>query len=480
MKKILLSILVAIGLLLAILFYNYLTVPSKQLAVQGEPTDVSRIVGAEERLAKSITFKTVSYEDDALMDYQPFLDFHQFLQEAYPQVFEVVELELVNDYSLLLKWNGQQSDLKPGVFLAHQDVVPVLEDTRDMWSVDPFEGKIIDGVLWGRGTIDDKINLLAQLEAIDFLLEEGFTPERDLYFAFGHDEEIGGEEGAAQIAQLLHSRGIEAEFVVDEGGFITYERVPGVSQAVALIGTSEKGFLNLELSTSIEGGHSSMPEGENSIQAISRAIQSLQDNPFSAKMSPSVQDFIEYIAPHSNFINRLAMSNLWLFKPLVYKIYSATGAGSAMVRTTMTPTIIQAGEKSNVIPDIAKAIVNYRLLPGTTVADAIAHTEKAINNPAIKVTALREQKEATEVSPIDNEPFKLLSNAIHLHFEDVVVAPFLMIAATDSRNYDIITSNIYKFSPMIDPIGFHGVDERLDLKDYSKTIGFYVDFMKGL
>lgn len=480
MKKLLIFITIVVLILTGVLFYNYFTIESKQIPVEGMSTDVTSIEGAVDRLAQSISFSTISHEDTSLMDFAPFLEFHEFLKSSFPDIFSKLNLEIVNGYTMVLHWKGQDATLKPGVLLAHQDVVPVSEDTKELWSVDPFAGVIKDGMLWGRGVIDNKINLMSQLEAIDFLIKNNYTPLRDLYFVFGHDEEIGGQHGALKVAELMQFRGIEAEFVLDEGGFITNERVPGMTQPVALIGTSEKGFLNLELSINIEGGHSSMPEEDNAILAMSKALSQLSQNPFEAAITPSVKDFIEHIAPHSPFLNRLAMSNLWLFKPVVYNIYSQTAAGNAMIRTTMVPTIIRGGEKSNVVPNVVKATINYRLLPGTTTEDAIAHTKKAIGNDQIQVSLLREQKEATPVSPIDNEVFKNISHAIHLNFEEVIVAPFLMIAGTDSRNFNIITSNIYKFSPMIDPIGFHGVDERLDLKDYSKTIGFYVDFIKNL
>ncbi len=480
MKKIVTVLALTVIVCAAIVCYNYLKISSKQIPAEGIKTDIRGITGAEERLAQSLTFKTVSYEDSSQTDFGEFLKFHEFLKISFPNVFSTLNLELINNYTIILHWKGKDSQLKPGVILAHQDVVPVLEDTRDLWSVNPFEGVIKEGVLWGRGAVDDKINLMAQLEAVEFLIQDNYTPERDIYLIFGHDEELGGEQGALKAAQWMQRKGIEAEFVLDEGGFVTNEKVPGMSQPVALIGTSEKGYLNLELSVRIEGGHSSMPNEQNAIKAMSEALICLSQNPFKPELTPSVHDFIAHIAPHSSFLNRLAMSNLWLFKPLVFKIYSQTGAGNAMIRTSMVPTIIRGGEKSNVIPDVVTAIVNFRLLPGTTAKDAIAHTKKAINNPLISVTPLSEQLEASEISPIDTDAFRLISNSIHLNFENVIATPFLMIGGTDSKHFNIVSKNIYKFSPMLDPIGFHGVNERLDLETYPKAIGFYTDLLKGL
>lgn len=480
MKKIFSILLIGIVLLLGVLFYNYSQTKPEKSTSSNITTDISTIQGQNERISKSITFQTISYDDTSLIDYSQFLAFHEFLKTSYPLVFEKLSVEVINNYSLLLKWEGKESNLLPGIIMAHQDVVPVSDDTKDLWTYPPFEGLIKDGILYGRGAIDDKINLMSQLESVDFLIKNGFQPKRDIYLVFGHDEEIGGKEGAVEVAKLLESRGIKAEFVLDEGGFITTDKVPGVAEPVALIGTSEKGYVNLDLTVNIEGGHSSMPTKGNAINVLSQAISDLSTKPFSPSLSTSVKDLLDHIAPHSSFINRLAMSNMWLFKPLIYNIYSQSGPGDAMIRTTMVPTIINGGNKANVIPNIVKATVNLRLLPGTSIQDAVDHVTKAINNPLVKITVQPGALEASKVSPINNEVFKSFKTNIESHFDNAVVAPFLMIGGTDSRHFNIVTKNIYKFSPMIDPIGFHGVNEQLNLKDYNKTIGFYVDFLKAL
>lgn len=478
MKKVLLGILLIVAIVLGIVFFNFLTLPSLQQPVEGTKTDISSITDANQRLAQSLTYPTISYEDTSLIDFEPYIAFHNFLRGTFPNIFHNVNVEMISDYTMLLHWEGTDKSLLPGILMAHYDVVPVSDDTKDLWSVAPFEGIIKGDTLFGRGAVDNKINLMAQMEAIDFLLKNKFWPKRDLYFVFGHDEEIGGRNGALKVAELLRDRGIKAEFVLDEGGFVTEKMVPGVTQPVALVGTSEKGYMNVELSVNIDGGHSSMPAPDNAIATLSKALNDLSQQPFESKITPSVETFIQHVAPHSKFINKLAMSNMWLFKPIIYNIYSASPSGNAMIRTSMVPTIIHGGVKDNVIPNVVKANINYRLLPGTSIEDAVAHTKKAINNPAVNIHVKTPTQEASKVSPIDTEAFKNISNSILLNFENTVVTPFLMIAGTDSKHFDIVTDNIYKFSPMIDPVGFHGVDEHLNLKHYPNAIGFYVDFIK--
>ncbi|MCZ2394861.1 MAG: M20/M25/M40 family metallo-hydrolase [Chitinophagales bacterium] len=478
MKKIALLILLIFVILIGILFFNFFKISPNTDHQAPTLTDISSINGYKERIAKAITYPTVSFEDTSLIDYSIFLEFHQFLKNSYPIIFKNLEFETVNEYSIVLKWTGTDSQLRPGILMAHQDVVPVSEDTKDLWRFPPFGGIIHNDTLFGRGSIDNKANLLAQLESVNLLLQQNFKPQRDIYFVFGHDEEIGGKNGALAVAQLLKSRNIQAEFVLDEGGYVSVGLVPGVSKSVALVGTAEKGFLNLELSVNIDGGHSSMPNKENAINMLSAAITDLSNQPFQPSISPSVSSFMQHIAPYSSFINRLALSNLWLFKPLIYNIYSQSAPSDAMIRTTMVPTIINGGEKDNVIPNIASANINYRINLGTTIQDVIDHTSKAINNPLVHIKKKSEGQEASGISPYNTTSFQNIASSVSSHFENSITAPFLMIAGTDSKHFDIVTKNIYKFSPLTNPSGFHGVNEYLNLKDYKNTIGFYVDFIK--
>lgn len=472
--------LIILFVIIAVLAYNYLSASSKQFKVSEARTDISAINGFEERFADSITYQTVSFEDKSSIDYKPFLNLHEFLKNSFPHTFQKLTVETINNYSLLFHWKGANPDLKPIILIAHLDVVPVPKTNTDLWTYPPFSGTIREGYIWGRGTIDNKINLMGQLEAVEFLIKQEFQPQRDIYLAYGHDEEIMGRDGAAKIAELLKERGIEPEFVLDEGGFITNTLVPGVKRAVAMIGIAEKAYLDLILSLEMEGGHSSVPPADTAISALSEAVNRLMKHPFKSYLSAPTHAFIKQIAPHSSFATRLAFSNLWLFKPLIFKIFGRNPKSKALVQTTMVPTIIRGGEKTNVVPKQASVSVNYRLLPGTTTKDVIDHTRKAIKNPQIKIEVSEQRTAIGAVARWDNEAFEKISNAILKNFDDTIVAPFLMVATTDSRHYQTLTTDIYKFSPMIDPEGFHGVDEKLDLKVYSKIIGFYVDLIKSI
>lgn len=478
MKKFFLFLFVLLVALVGVLLVNTLQFKSKQLDIAGEPSPAIS-ESTLENFKKAIQIKTISFGDSIPPDTAAFYGFHRFLASTYPLVHAKLELEKVKDYSLLYKWEGKNSSENPIVLMAHMDVVPVEPGTESLWSVDAFEGVIKNDTIWGRGTADDKMSLISIMEAIEKLLSENFIPERTIYLAFGHDEEIGGQ-GAIAIASLLESRNIKAELVLDEGGIITVDKIPGITQPVALVGTSEKGYMSLELSVELSGGHSSMPAPETAIDILTNAIVRLRANPFEADFSQSTKDFIEYIGPEQPFLQKMVFANQWLFKNTIVGIYEQSPGGNAMVRTTIAPTVINAGVKDNVIPTLASATINFRLLPGDTQESVKDRVISVIDDPRVNVSKLSFGNDPSAVTPVDGFGFKLIEAAARKTFDQVIVAPFLMVGATDSRHFGKVSDQIIKFSPMNDPIGFHGIDERISVKGFQDGIWFYQQLIKSI
>lgn len=478
MKKFITIVLALVIILVGILVFNTVSFRSKQLDIAAESSPPLSQATLQ-HFVQAIRYKTISFGDTIPPDSTEFFGFHRFLEKAYPQIHEKLELEKLVDYSLLYKWPGKNSDTSPIVLMAHMDVVPLEPGTESLWSVDPFEGIIKNDTIWGRGTTDDKMNLIAIMEAIEKLLVEGFQPERTIYLAFGHDEEIGGK-GATAIAKLLESRNVKADLVLDEGGIITLDKIPGITQPVALIGTSEKGYLSIELSVEENGGHSSMPSPETAIDILTRSIVKLRDNPFEADFSQSTHDFINYIGPEQPFFQKMVFANQWLFKSVIVGIYEQSAGGNAMVRTTTAPTIIQAGIKDNVIPTLANATINFRLLPGDTQESVITKVASVINDTRVKISKLSFGNDPSAVTSVDGVGFKWVQTAARKSFDQTIVAPFLMIGATDSRHFGKISEQIIKFSPMSDPIGFHGINERISVKGYQDGIWFFEQLIKTI
>lgn len=432
-----------------------------------------------EHFQRAIGFKTISYADPSLFDSARFLAFRSFLETTYPGMHTALSREIVEGYSLLYKWEGKNPELEPVVLMAHQDVVPIEEATRSMWTVDPFAGTIKDGFIWGRGTTDDKINLIAICEAVEKLLQHDFRPERTVYLAFGHDEEIGGK-GAIAMARLLKERNIAAAFVLDEGGIVSASQVPGLAKPVALLGTAEKGYLSLKLTVTVPGGHSSMPQKETAIDILAAALHRLRSQPFAPEISEPMEGFMQSTGPYMGFAERMAFANRWLFEKPILNQFAKTNTGDAMIRTTMVPTIIEAGIKDNVVPTIATAVVNLRLLPGHTAQQAMEGVKQRINDNRVAIAPLSTISEASPVTPVSGFGYRKIAAAIQRSYPQVIASPFLVIGATDSRHFTGISSNIIKFSPMIDPIGFHGIDERVSLESYKTALWFYEQLLSDL
>lgn len=476
-RKFILFGLVVMIVLVTILLLNTFTKSSVQMRVEARPapeiTD-----SALQHFKEAIAFKTISFGDRSLFDSTQFLGFRNFLERAYPGFHEQTTREIIKGYTLLYTWKGKNPLLKPIVLMAHQDVVPIEEGTESLWTVNPFAGEIKEGFIWGRGTTDDKINLISLLEAAEKLIRNKFQPEQTIYFSFGHDEEVGGT-GAIAVAKLLKDRGVEAEFVMDEGGIITTNQIPGITKPVALIGTSEKGFLSILLSVEKAGGHSSMPARETAIDILTSAIVRLRANPFEARFSESMSGFIESLGPEMPFVQRLAFANPWLFRGVIVGIYESSAGGNAMVRTTVAPTILQAGMKDNVIPTLATATINFRLLPGDKAEAVINKVKEIIADDRITVNVFGAFSEASAVTPMNSIGYKQIEKAIKTSYADLLTSPFLMIGATDSRYFGEVSPNIIKFSPMIDPIGFHGIDERVSLESFKTALWFYEQLLTG-
>lgn len=482
MKKVLLFALLLLVLFIVYIFFNFLTFDSKQITADPiSPIEIP--VSAKQHLAEAISIPTVSPENSADFDSTAFFKFKEFVKKTYPYTDSLLNVTYINEFSMIFQWQGTNSALKPAIIMGHLDVVPVPDENIQKWKADPFGGEIKDGVIWGRGAIDDKISVIGNLEAVELLLKEGYTPQRTLYLCFGHDEELGGENGAVAIVQHLKERQVSAEFVLDEGFAITQGLIPGVEKDVALIGTAEKGFVTLQLSIHLEGGHSSIPEKETAIDVLSNAIVKLKKNPFPPKITPPLRDFIAHAGPEMSFVQKLAFSNPAIFEPMIISTYEAQASGNALIRTTTSPTIINAGIKDNIIPYEANASINFRTLPGTSIEAVKEQVRQTISDDRIKIGEGSFSSEAPEASSATSFGYKTINTTIKQVFPEVLTSPNLVVGATDSRHYYVLSKDIYRFAPFhLNPENistFHGINERISIEDFENGVRFYVQLIKN-
>lgn len=455
---------------------------SRQLAVPGAELLTVSADEAAARLAEFVRIQTVT-SDDGTVDANGLLAFHARAQALYPRVHESLEREIVADYSLLYTWRGSDPSLRPIILAGHMDVVPVEQASRGEWLYDPFSGAIVDGYIWGRGTLDDKHTVIGLFEAVELLLAQGVTPKRTFYLAFGHDEEGEASLGAHAIAALLQKRGVRAEMAMDEGMLITEGIVAELQPPVAVIGISEKGYANLELIARTGGGHSSMPPEETAIGALGQALERLQQQPMPATIDGAVADMLAHIGPEMPFVKRMAMANLWLFESLVISDFTSRPSTNATIRTTIVPTVIEGGTKANVLPSHARAVLNARIKPGDTVESVVAHLRRVIDDDNIEINVLYGQ-EPSPISDVHSRAFKMIHRSIKQVIPDALVSPALMVGMTDGRLYRDVADDIFRFVPTRagpeDLTRIHGVNERITVANYAELIQFYGQLIRNL
>lgn len=436
------------------------------------------------RLQAALRLPTVSNQDPALEDRAPFAELRAHLARAFPRVHRAMPPERVGEDSLLFTWRGREPDLPHLLLLAHLDVVPADEATLAAWTHPPFSGKISGGFAWGRGALDDKSRAIATLEALEHLLGNGFVPRRTITLALGHDEEVGGHRGARKMAALLERRGVRSFLTLDEGLAITSGMVPGVRQDVALVGLAEKGYVTLELLAEAPGGHSSMPPPVTAVGRLSRAVHRLEERPMPARLDGPMLGTLEAVAPEMPFAHRLVFANLWLFGPMVLRKLEAGPATNASVRTTFAPTMLSASPKENVLAQRARALVNVRIHPRDSVRGVLEHAGRVIGEPGVRVSALAgSASEPVPSSSTRGPAWRILARTVRQVFPGALVAPGLMVAQTDSRHYRNLGGDIFRFAPIRitdrDRERFHGVDERVGLRNYVEMISFFHQLIKN-
>jgi len=478
------AVLVLVLVLTAVVLERTFTFRSRQPAaapVAVEPLDTAALA---QRLAGALRFKTVSYQDSTQFDAREFNGFQAYLRATFPRVHAALKLEKVNGYGLLYEWTGSDPNLPPIILLAHQDVVPVEPGTESRWTEPPFEGRIAGGYVWGRGALDDKGSLVGILEAVEHLIAAEAKPRRTVYLAFGYDEEVGGWRGAARIAELLASRNVHPELVLDEGGALTTGLVTGISAPVAVIGIAEKGYVTVSLTAQAEGGHSSMPPDETAVGMLAAGITRLEHRQMPRAIRGPTAAMFDYLGPEMPFGPRLVMANRWLLGGILAGKFGATPQGNAMLRTTTAPTVLQAGIKENVLPSSARALVNFRILPGDSVQGVVEHVRQAVRDSRISVQPLQEtMTNPSGVASVDGEPFQLLARTIRQVVPEAVVTPWLVVGGTDSRHYARLTPNVLRFVGAAigrdDLRRVHGTDERVGVQAYADAVRFYLQLLRN-
>ncbi len=471
-------VLAAILLFLAVVVIRTLNfTPKAQPAVDDEiiEFDKDRTISALQSLIKC---KTISYYDSTLEDDAEFKKLIEMLPSLYPSVFRTCEFLQLADRGLLFKWKGK-NDGDAAVLMAHYDVVPVDEQ---YWEKPPFEAIIEDGVLWGRGSLDTKVTFNGVLSAAEHLIEKGFTPEHDIYFAFSGGEEVNGN-GAVNIVDYFEANNITPAIVVDEGGAVVENVFPGVSAPCGLIGIAEKGMMNLEFSVLSKGGHASAPAPHTPIGILASACCKVENNPFKMHVTDPAAKMFDTLGRHSNFLYRMIFANMWLFKGVLNMICKKSGGEiNALLRTTVAFTQSEGSTAPNVIPPKATMTANLRLNPKDRVETAVEYIKKVIDDDSITLT-VGSNMQPSRISQTDCEAWNKVASAVASTWKGCLVSPYLMVQCSDSRHYGRISDKVYRFSAMdltaYERKTIHGHNERIRLDCANRAVEFYIRLMKN-
>ena len=478
MKK----ILSVIGILFTglLIFIGIRTITNKPTANNIQVNLSPLPQNAVAHMSAAIKFKTETPNDEYQFDTATFMNYRKFIENTYPLIHKNLQRTIIDSFNYIYEWKGTDPSILPMVLMAHYDVVPVEASAVKLWHAQPYGGEVKDNYIWGRGVLDDKASMVSILEATEAQLEKGFTPKQTIFLCFGADEESSGK-GATAMVEYFKKLNRRFDLVVDEGGEISTEQNKSVKKPIASIGVGEKGYVTLVLTAQKEGGHSSIPGQQTAIDILSTAIAKVNQNPMPTKLTPPIEAYLKSISPYNeNFFEKVALSNMWLFKSFVVNNMTKDPSSNALVRTTLVPTVFNSGVRDNVIPTFATAYINSRILPGQSCKEVYDYVQKTINDTNIKITYYKNyMTEPSATTDVNSKYYKRVEKAVRSVVKDVVVAPMLMVGATDSRNYRAVSEGVVNFTPLTDAKGYHGIDERMLISDFQKCFNFYTLLIKG-
>jgi carboxypeptidase PM20D1 len=425
---------------------------------------------AGEVLSDMVRCPTISHVEAS--DLPPFFELHKVLEKHFPLLHSELEKEVL-DGGLMFHWKGKNDSLDPILLIAHQDVVPA--DPQG-WKYPPFDGVVADGCVWGRGSFDCKSTIYAVMEGVEQLLREGFEPESDVWLAFATNEENSGDS-AYNMSRLFKERGIHFRLVLDEGGAILQEALPGMDRPFAMVGVCEKGSMDLRFHAAGRGGHSSTPPRNNPLARLARFVSSVENKkPFRKELSHEVRSMMQRTAPYLPFPMRFMFGNLWLTAPLLKLVMPKVSPfGEAIMSTTCVFTMAQGSDTANVIPSSASVTANLRPIGHQPCQASIEALRPLAEKNDLEIEVLM-QRDPSPISNIDDPRYVMLEQVIRQSFPDCGTAPYVVMAGTDSRHYTIVSDMVLRFQPIRvsdeELAAMHGINERVSLDALVEGSGF--------
>jgi len=434
------------------------------------------------RFQEFIKFPTISTTNDEATDFAPFSQFHEYLEKNYPLVHSYTQKENIGNASLLFHWKSSHPTLPPVLLMGHQDVTSAGDPA--LWHYPPFSAEIADDCIWGRGTTDCKHIMFAELEAVEALLSEGFSPAYDIYLSYGHNEEVGADnahKGAVLTAAELARRGVHFECLLDEGGMITAGKEKGYDGYIANISLAEKGFNNYKLYYECSGGHSSTPGQGSALGKIARGIIGVEDNPFPYRLTPLTRKQLSAMSLYVSEPEKSIFASPEKHWNELKKLAESDKKLDAILHTTMAVTMASGSQQANVLPSQAEAVINCRLLQGDTVESVLSYIRSHI--PANLTVCSMYDADPVPVPDVDeNGTYGLLSSVLKdMYGKQTILVPSLMTGGTDARFYADICDNLFRFGGFLRDNRWgqaHEINEKIPCDALPSGINFFKTFLK--
>ncbi|WP_312175281.1 M20/M25/M40 family metallo-hydrolase [Chryseobacterium sp.] len=507
MKKLIFILISLLILLIIIVLIKTFTYSFKK--VSANTTSGWKMIkddSAIQRLSGGLKIPTVSSGELGDFNYSTFDTIKEYIKNSYPLVYQNAEFAEVNTYGLVFRLKGSNPSLDPILFLSHTDVVPpgdaevkdktenifrpddqplpAVSEVSEEWDFGPFSGAVANGRIYGRGSIDMKGMLFSLLESMNNVIKTKYIPQRDIYLAFGFDEEVGGQQGAVKIAEYFRNKNVQFDAVYDEGGLILEKgSVTGINSDIAVIGCAEKGFLSVKIKVKGLGGHSSMPPAESAIGKAAVIMQRLESDQMKPEVTPLINQFFTNVGGSMSFISRMVIANQWLLKPVLLSQLTKNNSTNALVRTTTALTMMKGSDAPNVLSPEVEFIVNFRLLPGNTVKDVKEHIANVTKGFDVEIEEIDSVKEASAVSSSNTRAFQMIEAAIKEIYPTAIATPYLTVGATDAYKYQIVSKNIYRFMPIkinnAEKQSIHSTNEYLSIENYMKMIHYFEFIMRN-
>jgi len=432
-----------------------------------------------EKLAAMVRCKTVwTHEGENREEFQRF---YALMEELFPNLTAKARKLTFGDGCFFYKIQGTNAK-KNILLMSHHDVV---EGSPD-WKTDPFAPVIRDGFLYGRGTIDTKTPLFAELQAAEELLAEGFGFDGiNLYIGSSNNEEVCGD-GMVLSAAWFREQGIRFDMILDEGGAITEGQIPGVACKSAVVAVHEKSRHMFRCTARLETkGHGGFGgTGDSAVERLSRFVAEVSEKKnriYRGAFYPEVMATFRSHVPYMSFPMNFLFGNTGLFAPLIRKIMMGIPAAGAMLSTGLSFTTLRAGDARD--PQIrAKTAETTLFLRCIREEDLYRGLEKirAIGEK-YDVTIEELERDYCEPTDFQGRAFRTVEALLHENFPDVAVAPFLLTAGTDARRFAGLADHILRFAPIdLNKKQFasiHGADEHIGVENIGQCVVFYKDLI---